>query len=751
MSKIRCACMALIAAAVFAAAGDCAAGGMDLMLRSILRNAASGTPPSKAMVVRGEEALVPCLIETRDAAATVAAVKAAGGQARAVTESIVSAYLPAKSAEEITSRSEVRFAEAALPLSHKMDTARAASGVDAVQSGSALGTAYNGKNVVFGDVDDALDYGNPDFAGEDGYTRVQYLQQALLGGTSECTKKTIADGSCGIEDGGQGTYHGTHVTGIGSGSNSTYTGVAPQADIMFIFIDPSDPDTTSGSFATTVLDGASKIFEKADAIDKAAVVNLSLGTSVGAHDGTSLLEQGLSQLTGAKSGRIIVNAAGNEQAIIPAFSAAFQSNIGGIHAPVSVAAVAGTSTGYRLAILNGSGVSSTYSGGTLIDLWLDAGQKDACSIAVYSYTNGRSTPDFTFPGLASTGDAVLSTGDIPFATSTSTAQTTTAGSVTASVEIDSSDARNSKPHAAITIAKASGASSSVLEGAWFDIVVRSSGAAACSGHMWLYYDYPPYHDFLKGLTGGTYDVAAGAKGAGYSLADGDSFYTTTIPATATGVIAAGSWMPPKPIGASSSQWTGDNGTTYDQSNLSAPGGTGSTTGDLSDFSSLGPTADGRTKPDVVAPGEPIISTKARDTAMSSSITVGGDHIKEAGTSMSSPHLAGIVALLLERNNTLGVTGVRTALVQGAHTSGMTSRTTDPANSYGAGKVDAASVLASVSVDTSAYHGTGDLESPSGGSSCRLAALHIPCSAAAASLAIALIPLLLARSRKKFLR
>ena len=173
-------------------------------------------------------------------------------------------------------------------------------------------------------------------------------------------------------------------------------------------------------------------------------------------------------------------------------------------------------------------------------------------------------------------------------------------------------------------------------------------------------------------------------------------------------------MPEKPIGSGSSDWTGDNGTTYDQSDVGSPGGTGSTTDDLSAFSSLGPTADGRTRPDVVAPGEPIIAARASGAAVSSSITVGGDHFKNAGTSMASPHVAGIVALLLQRNNTLTADQVRQALTVGATTSGLTAKTPDLLNSYGAGKVDAAAVLGSVSEDTSAYSGTGDLESPEGG-------------------------------------
>jgi subtilisin family serine protease len=207
-------------------------------------------------------------------------------------------------------------------------------------------------------------------------------------------------------------------------------------------------------------------------------------------------------------------------------------------------------------------------------------------------------------------------------------------------------------------------------------------------------------------------------------------------------------MPAKPIGTGSSLWTGDNGVTYNQSDVNAPGGSGSVTNDLSGFSSLGPTADGRIKPEIVAPGEPIIAAKASGVAIPSSLTVGSDHFKEAGTSMSSPHAAGIVALLLQRNNTLGVDQVRTALAAGAHVDGMTAKTPDPANSYGAGKVDATAVLGSVSIDTSAYHGTGDLESPESSSGCSLAARAAPVGGIAIGLALIIASIALVRRRMR---
>lgn len=73
---------------------------------------------------------------------------------------------------------------------------------------------------------------------------------------------------------------------------------------------------------------------------------------------------------------------------------------------------------------------------------------------------------------------------------------------------------------------------------------------------------------------------------------------------------------------------------------------------VSYFSSKGPTGDGRVKPDLVAPGERIISCasgmkKIRlQNDQSNNITEGFDYCEDSGTSMAAPHVSGVIASFL---------------------------------------------------------------------------------------------------------
>ena len=81
---------------------------------------------------------------------------------------------------------------------------------------------------------------------------------------------------------------------------------------------------------------------------------------------------------------------------------------------------------------------------------------------------------------------------------------------------------------------------------------------------------------------------------------------------------------------------------------------------LSSFSSRGPTSDGRTKPDIVAVGESVISARATGTSMGSPINK--YYTSLSGTSMSCPQVSAACAILLEADHSLKPIDVKNALL-----------------------------------------------------------------------------------------
>ena len=70
---------------------------------------------------------------------------------------------------------------------------------------------------------------------------------------------------------------------------------------------------------------------------------------------------------------------------------------------------------------------------------------------------------------------------------------------------------------------------------------------------------------------------------------------------------------------------------------------------VSYFSSKGPTGDGRDKPDLVAPGEKILSCAAGKTKSEDAKRVKKlqpEYVEDSGTSMAAPHVSGVIAAFL---------------------------------------------------------------------------------------------------------
>lgn len=461
-------------------------------------------------------------------------------------------------------------------------------------------SGLTGKGVIVGIVDSGLDVTHDDFRHPDGTTRVLYYWDQNDGGGSPPrtatgdtlyaygSEYTKAEIDAGNGPAGDALGHGTHVAGIAAGTGRgsqvdslryRYAGVAPEADLVVVGADLY--------LDTGVLDAVNYVFTKADELGKPAVVNLSLGSQFGPHDGTTPLELGINALCGP--GRLAVAAAGNEGE--DRIHAEIQVPPGGRDsASVFVPAYAPNS------ILNLFVVDSFYP------------QSDSMAVTVVTPAGLRFGPYEVHDIVEElTGEGSLFLAHLNYATTDR------------QVQFDVSDINPDTTSGTPVPAPASGT--------WTAVFTDRSGAG---GVVDLWMAYATMVDFA-----GNGPVML----LGYDHAD-----EISVPATADRVIAVGSYNTKR-------CWPDSNGVTQ----CTSVPDTLAAIEDLTFFSSWGPSRDGREKPELVAPGFVIASSRSHqlDAAQRDFYKFGRtlapdrEHFVYAGTSMSAPHVTGALALLLE--------------------------------------------------------------------------------------------------------
>lgn len=210
------------------------------------------------------------------------------------------------------------------------------------------GPGLSGEGVLVAVLDSGIDYSLPDFQNENG-SRILYLWDQTLQPEQEkglrspigfnegveFTKQEIDRAIAAIkENGADGrqtamelvpsvdvTGHGTAVAGIAAGSalSPLYQGVAPKSELIIVKLGGNlrrgGERIISGSenfpLTTDIMRGLTYVLQKAQELGRPVAINLSIGDTYGAHDGTSILERFID--TASETGRnIICIGSGNE-------------------------------------------------------------------------------------------------------------------------------------------------------------------------------------------------------------------------------------------------------------------------------------------------------------------------------------------------------------------------------------------------------------------------------------------------------
>lgn len=332
--------------------------------------------------------------------------------------SVITAHIPATALDQVAALQGVRYIEGATRVRPMLDKARAASGTDEVQAGTGLPQPYTGNGVIVGVVDAGFDYVHPAFRSADGQTLriARVWEQAYDKGTHPegyayggelTTSEEILHAMGDVST----NSHGTHVAAIAAGRDcgNGWGGVAADANLVLVSKGGETPNNVN------ITEGVAYIFDYAKQQGKPCVVNLSLGTQTGPHDGSSAFDTALDALQGA--GRIVVGSAGN-------FGAS------PIHVQTNGGQPVKTFIDFK------QHLTASTAGGT-IDVWGTKGGSYTVELALVNTLNGQ---------VVSTSEVV----DVSKAEGTSVTFTPTSSAKGSALITTEINPLNGKPHALIT-------------------------------------------------------------------------------------------------------------------------------------------------------------------------------------------------------------------------------------------------------------------------------------------------------------
>ena len=588
---------------------------LKLSSQAILDNHGKMAFNSDKNVLFSTEGYYPCLALV-NGSATDSSFSERGIIISAKFGNIWSLRIPIASLESLKDIRGIEFAELSSPINSariKNDIERQLTKVDKVQNGlqNSLPKNYSGKGVIVGIVDIGFQCNHPNFYTVDG-SRNRISRFWMQGNNNGPAPDGFTYGTeykdsnvIPLLNDMDGT-HGTHVAGIAAGSGHTspnlqYRGMAPDAELVFVGIlygNDSLPGSSLGDYIVanpSILDAYKYIFDYAESVGKPAVINLSWGMHTGPHDGKSLFDLATESLVG--QGKILVGSSGNEGDNPMHWFHAFDHDTVGT-------------------IMIENGRQWRQGENVYSDFWGYSNKHFGVKIKIID-TNFNKIVETPF---------ILSNKD------TSITYNLFADNSVFQIHFacTKSYPTNQKPNITVSVSHVNQRKYAILAYIHSDsseVHAWNSGAARdwTSGSFRNRLNNINFEDsFIAGNT----DYTAGENGG-----------------TSKAVISVGAI-------AARSAYFNVNGILMNDSSYVIPP-------QIARFSSRGPTVDGRIKPNIVAPGYDVPSSINNrqfagwmiDRTVLKSVFKNDTQYWSTsnGTSMSAPHVTGIIALLLEAN------------------------------------------------------------------------------------------------------
>ncbi len=236
---------------------------------------------------------------------------------------------PEDQVEAVSSLPQIEYVEKPKRLFFSLNQGKSASCLGAVQTGGPGRPAFysgllnlTGKGVIVAVIDSGIDYLHPDFINPDGTTRILELwdqdlnrifSEEEINEALEAYRISGREAARAIVPSADLSGHGTAVAGIAAGNgragDGQYRGVAYESSLLIVKL--GTPAREGFPRTTELMRALNYVVKKGVELSAPIVINLSFGNTYGSHDGTSLLETFLSDISGYGKTTVVVGT-GNE-------------------------------------------------------------------------------------------------------------------------------------------------------------------------------------------------------------------------------------------------------------------------------------------------------------------------------------------------------------------------------------------------------------------------------------------------------